>query len=183
MTDKTGRRATFVFGGARSGKSRFAETLAENSGLQKIYIATGAAFDAEMADRIDRHQVQRGSSWTTVEEQIDLVGVIAREASETRVLLVDCLTLWLSNLMFADKDIADETARLVDALSGLAGPCLFVSNEVGMGIVPENRLSRSFRDAQGRLNQDIAEASGQVVFVAAGQPLVLKPNSQPEITL
>ncbi|MEP2706483.1 MAG: bifunctional adenosylcobinamide kinase/adenosylcobinamide-phosphate guanylyltransferase [Roseibium sp.] len=183
MTDKTGRRATFVFGGARSGKSRFAETLAENSGLQKIYIATGAAFDAEMADRIDRHQVQRGSSWTTVEEQIDLVGVIAREVSETRVLLVDCLTLWLSNLMFADKDIPDETARLVDALSGLAGPCLFVSNEVGMGIVPENRLSRSFRDAQGRLNQDIAEASGQVVFVAAGQPLLMKPNSQPEITL
>ncbi|MEP4766977.1 MAG: bifunctional adenosylcobinamide kinase/adenosylcobinamide-phosphate guanylyltransferase [Roseibium sp.] len=183
MTDKTGRRATFVFGGARSGKSRFAETLAENCGLQKIYIATGAAFDAEMADRIDRHQVQRGSSWTTVEEQIDLVGVIAREASETRVLLVDCLTLWLSNLMFADKDIADETARLVDALSGLAGPCLFVSNEVGMGIVPENRLSRSFRDAQGRLNQDIAEACDQVVFVAAGQPILMKPNSQPEITL
>ncbi|MEP3047362.1 MAG: bifunctional adenosylcobinamide kinase/adenosylcobinamide-phosphate guanylyltransferase [Roseibium sp.] len=181
--DQIGKRATFVFGGARSGKSRFAEQLAVRSGLQKFYIATGAAYDDEMADRIDKHRQQRGPSWKTIEEELDLAGVLSREAAADRVLLIDCLTLWLSNLMFAEKSTYAETGRLIESLAEVAGPCIFVSNEVGMGIVPENRLSRSFRDAQGRLNQDIATACDQVVFVAAGQPLLLKPNAQPEITL
>ncbi|MEM9633751.1 MAG: bifunctional adenosylcobinamide kinase/adenosylcobinamide-phosphate guanylyltransferase [Pseudomonadota bacterium] len=183
MTHTDWPRATLVFGGARSGKSRFAETLAVRSGLEKVYVATGAAFDAEMAERITAHKQQRGTGWLTVEEQLDLCGTLERECSPQRVVLVDCLTLWLSNLTFADRDIGTETRQLCAALQNLQGPCIFVSNEVGMGIVPENRLSRSFRDAQGRLNQDIAEVCRQVVFVAAGQPLLLKPNTQPEIRL
>lgn len=182
MTDQTLSRTTLVLGGARSGKSRFAERLCAGSGLDKVYVATGAAHDGEMAERIALHREQRGPSWTTLEEQIDLTGVLTRECRPDRVVLVDCLTLWLSNLLFADKDLAHETQQLADAVAGLAGPCLFVSNEVGMGIVPENRLSRSFRDAQGRLNQAMAGACRQVVFVAAGLPLLLKPTSQPDIT-
>lgn len=183
MTQSDHGRSTLVFGGARSGKSTFAEKLAVRCGLEKVYVATGAALDDEMADRIARHKDQRGSSWITIEEQLDLVGVLSRETAPHRVILVDCLTLWLSNLMFSEKDIPAETAGLIEAIKALAGPCVFVSNEVGMGIVPENRLSRSFRDAQGRLNQDIASVCHQVVFVAAGQPLLLKPSHQPEIGL
>lgn len=183
VNERTGPRSTLVLGGARSGKSRFAERLAVRSGLQKIYVATGAAFDAEMADRIAAHQHQRGDDWQTIEEQLDLAGVLARECRPGRVVLVDCLTLWLSNLTFAEKNIADETAKLCDAVSELASACVFVSNEVGMGIVPDNRLSRSFRDAQGRLNQDIAQACSQVVFVAAGLPVLLKPNPHMDIAL
>lgn len=183
MTHSTGERTTLVLGGARSGKSRLAEKLAHETGLQKIYVATGAAHDDEMASRITAHKDQRGPSWYTVEEQLDLVSVLQGECGADRVVLVDCLTLWLSNLMFADKDVVAETARLRSVLKDLRGPCVFVSNEVGMGIVPENILSRSFRDAQGRLNQDMAQECHQVVFVAAGLPLLLKPNSQPDIKL
>jgi adenosylcobinamide kinase/adenosylcobinamide-phosphate guanylyltransferase len=183
VTQSDHGRSTLVFGGARSGKSTFAENLAVRSSLEKVYVATSAALDDEMADRIARHKDQRGSLWITIEEQLDLVGVLSRETASHRVILVDCLTLWLSNLMFSEKDIPAETARLIEAIKALAGPCVFVSNEVGMGIVPENRLSRSFRDAQGRLNQDIASVCHQVVFVAAGQPLLLKPSHQPEIGL
>ncbi|MEM8701103.1 MAG: bifunctional adenosylcobinamide kinase/adenosylcobinamide-phosphate guanylyltransferase [Pseudomonadota bacterium] len=181
--ERTGPRSTLVFGGARSGKSRFAEKLAAKSGLQKIYVATGAAFDAEMAERIAAHKRQRGDGWQTIEEQIDLADVLARECRPGCVVLVDCLTLWLSNLTFAEKDIAAETARLCEAVRELPSASIFVSNEVGMGIVPDNRLSRSFRDAQGRLNQDIADACGQVVFVAAGLPLLMKPNPHMDIAL
>lgn len=183
VTDASGRRASLVLGGARSGKSRFAEHLAEKFGLERVYVATGAAFDGEMASRIALHKEQRGDGWTTIEEQLDLCGVLARECAPQRVVLVDCLTLWLSNLLFAERDLDAETAALSRVVRELAGPCVFVSNEVGMGIVPENRLSRSFRDAQGRLNQAMANACDQVVFVAAGLPLLLKPNSQPELTL
>ncbi|MEO9526540.1 bifunctional adenosylcobinamide kinase/adenosylcobinamide-phosphate guanylyltransferase [Roseibium sp.] len=183
MTDNSGPRAILVTGGARSGKSRFAEKLAEDSGLQKIYLATGAAHDGEMSERIALHRNRRDISWQTVEEPLDLCAALRRECSPGRVVLVDCLTLWLSNLLFADKDIAAETNGLCHALSALPGSCIFVSNEVGMGIVPENRLSRTFRDAQGRLNQDMAQACGKVVFVAAGLPILLKPSSQAEIRL
>ncbi|WP_394701412.1 bifunctional adenosylcobinamide kinase/adenosylcobinamide-phosphate guanylyltransferase [uncultured Roseibium sp.] len=174
---------TLVLGGARSGKSRFAEDLALRSGLGRIYVATGTAFDGEMEKRIAAHRTQRGAGWRTVEEQTDLAGVLRREGKADAVLLVDCLTLWLNNLMMADRDLAAESARLCDAVSMLAGRCIFVSNEVGMGIVPDNRLSRDFRDAQGRLNQDMAAVCGKVIFVAAGQPFLLKPNQQPEISL
>lgn len=183
MTNSDPSRATLVFGGARSGKSRFAEDLAIRSGLQKIYVATGAAHDSEMSDRILAHKQQRGDTWTTIEEQIDLVGVLSEECKPGSVVLVDCLTLWLSNLIFADRDLGEESNALCEAISVLQGPCIFVSNEVGMGIVPENRLSRSFRDAQGRLNQDIAQVTDQVVFVAAGLPLRLKPNTHLDIEL
>jgi len=183
MTDQILPRTALVLGGARSGKSRFAENLAENTGLRKVYVATGAAHDGEMAQRIALHRDQRGPSWKTVEEQVDLAGVLVGECSLDRVVLVDCLTLWLSNILFADKDLSRETERLCATVSRLDGPCILVSNEVGMGIVPENRLSRSFRDAQGRLNQAMAEVCRQVVFVAAGQPLLLQPTSQPDISL
>jgi len=183
VSEHKGPRSTLVFGGARSGKSRFAEKLAINSGLEKTYLATGQAFDAEMTERIAAHRQQRGEGWTTVEEPIDVAGVLENECQADRVVLVDCLTLWLSNLTFAERDIAVETAKLCSTVSQLQGAAIFVSNEVGMGIVPENRLSRSFRDAQGRLNQDIAEACSQVVFVAAGLPLLMKPNTQLDITL
>ncbi|WP_417679986.1 bifunctional adenosylcobinamide kinase/adenosylcobinamide-phosphate guanylyltransferase [Roseibium sp.] len=190
MAVRSGRRVsgkhtygTLVLGGARSGKSRFAEDLAIRSDLSRVYVATGTAFDGEMEKRIAAHRDRRGAGWRTVEEQTDLAGVLAREGKADTVLLVDCLTLWLNNLMMADKDLASESARLCNAVSTLAGPCVFVSNEVGMGIVPENRLSREFRDAQGRLNQDMAAVCGKVIFVAAGQPLLLKPNQQPDITL
>jgi len=183
MTDKTIPRTALVLGGARSGKSRFAERLAGESDLQKIYVATGAAHDSEMSERIALHRDQRGPSWITIEEQTDLVGVLSRDCRPGRVVLVDCLTLWLSNLLFADKDLSVETRRLCESVATLQGPCIFVSNEVGMGIVPENRLSRSFRDAQGRLNQAMAQVCRKVVFVAAGLPVLLKPTSQPDITL
>ncbi len=183
VNERTGLRSALVLGGTRSGKSRFAEGLAARSGLQKIYVATGAAFDAEMADRIAAHQRQRGDGWQTIEEQFDLPGVLSRECRAGRVVLVDCLTLWLSNLTFAEKDVAAETAKLCEAVRALSSACILVSNEVGMGIVPDNRLSRSFRDAQGRLNQDIAEACGQVIFVAAGLPLLIKPNPHTDISL
>ncbi|MTH96329.1 bifunctional adenosylcobinamide kinase/adenosylcobinamide-phosphate guanylyltransferase [Roseibium sp. RKSG952] len=172
-----------VVGGARSGKSQFAERLAIKSGLPRVYVATCEAYDDEMRARIDRHQRDRDHYWDTIEEQIDLVGVLAREAAADRVLLVDCLTLWLSNLMMQERDLELESERLCAAVADLKGPCVFVSNEVGMGIVPDNRLSRSFRDAQGRLNQDIGHICGKVVFVASGQPILLKPRQGPEIIL
>jgi len=182
VSESSGSRSTLVFGGARSGKSRFAERLAINSGLEKVYVATGAAYDDEMADRIAAHRQQRGDGWITIEEHLDIENLLLSECRPGRVLLVDCLTLWLSNLTFADRDIPARAAKLCAAIRQVRGACIFVSNEVGMGIVPENSLSRSFRDAQGRLNQDIAGACNQVVFVAAGLPLLMKPHTQLEIT-
>jgi adenosylcobinamide kinase/adenosylcobinamide-phosphate guanylyltransferase len=137
-----------------------------------------------MRERIARHKTQRGDGWTTIEEQRAIADTIARESTPDRAILVDCLTLWLSNLMFADADIEAETGRLVAALVAAKGPVVCVTNEVGSGIVPENALARRFRDAQGRLNRTIADAADTVVLVAAGQPLVLKPAPvQPEIRL
>lgn len=174
---------TLVVGGARSGKSRFAESLIVSSGLPRTYIATSTPFDDEMSARISKHRRDRGQWWTTIEEDLDLAGVLASETAPDKALLVDCLTLWLNNLMMCGKDVDAECARLCAAAGDLKGPCVFVSNEVGLGIVPDNRLSRSFRDAQGRLNQDIGDICGKVVLVAAGQPILLKPHQEPEITL
>ncbi|GGB54678.1 adenosylcobinamide kinase/adenosylcobinamide phosphate guanyltransferase [Roseibium aquae] len=174
---------TFILGGARSGKSRLAERLCLRSGLKRVYVATGAAWDEEMRERIGLHQQQRGTGWTTIEEQTDLTGVLSRETAPDRVVLVDCLTLWLTNLLLAECDLHAETEQLVSAARAVAGPCVFVSNETGLGIVPDNRLARTFRDAQGRLNQAMADVCTQAVFVAAGQPILLKPRQDPEITL
>lgn len=166
----------FLLGGARSGKSRLAQLRAESSGLQPVLVATATAGDDEMADRIARHRAERDSRWATVEEPLDLAGRLAAEAGPGRILVVDCLTLWLTNVMFAPdgRDPDREGEGLAAALSTLAGPILLVSNEVGLGIVPDNALARRFRDHQGRLNQRIAAVSDRVTFVAAGLPLVLK---------
>jgi adenosylcobinamide kinase/adenosylcobinamide-phosphate guanylyltransferase len=170
----TGLVTTLVLGGARSGKSSHAEDLILGSGLEPHYVATGSAGDDEMAERIAHHRARRGPAWTTHEEQHDLVGALRAVAAPDRAVLVDCLTLWLSNLMFAERDIEAETAALCDLLAVLPGPVVLVSNEVGLGLVPETPLGRRFRDAQGRLNQAVAAAVPRVVFVAAGLPLILK---------
>lgn len=170
--------STLVLGGARSGKSAFAERLAAKSGLERLYLATATPFDAEMAARIARHRVDRaGEGWQTLEEPFDIATVIHREAASTRVMLVDCLTLWLNNLMFAGRDVAAAQAALLEALRQARGPVILVSNEVGLGLVPETALGRDFRDAQGRLNQAVAAQVTEVVFVAAGLPLKLKPGA------
>lgn len=167
---------TLVLGGARSGKSSFAEKLITDSGVSKIYLATATAGDDEMHERIARHRAQRGDGWRTVEAPLDLVETLAREGREGAVL-VDCLTLWLSNLMHAGRDVTRESQRLATWLTVSPGPVVLVSNEVGLGLVPETPLGRSFRDAQGRLNQIIAAAVPDVAFVAAGLPLWLKRSS------
>lgn len=165
---------TLVLGGARSGKSAHAERLVRESGLAPRYIATGEARDGEMAERIAHHRARRGRGWVTREEPLALVEALRDEAGQDRGVLVDCLTLWLTNLLFAERDLGAETARLCEALPLLPGPVVLVSNEVGMGLVPETPLGRRFRDAQGRLNQAVAAAVPSVVFVAAGLPLMLK---------
>ncbi|MBK9080649.1 MAG: bifunctional adenosylcobinamide kinase/adenosylcobinamide-phosphate guanylyltransferase [Rhizobiales bacterium] len=163
-----------VLGGARSGKSALALARAQASGLARVMIATATAGDAEMAARIARHRAERDATWRTVEAPLDLVGALADAAAPERVVVVECLTLWLSNVMLAGRDADAETAALVAAAGALAGPVVFVSNEVGLGLVPETPLGRAFRDAQGRLNQAMARVAAQVVFVAAGLPLTLK---------
>ncbi|HEY5226239.1 MAG TPA: bifunctional adenosylcobinamide kinase/adenosylcobinamide-phosphate guanylyltransferase [Methylovirgula sp.] len=170
-------RSLLVVGGARSGKSRYAQKLAEASGKTPVLIATASAGDAEMAERIEKHRAERSAHWRVVEEEIDLTGALAREAAADRVIVVDCLTLWLSNLMCAAKDTETAAERLAARLAHIEGPVIFVSNEVGLGIVPDTRLGRAFRDAQGRLNQLLGAACDAVVFVAAGLPLQLKPNA------
>ncbi len=162
------RSLTLVLGGARSGKSRHAEQLVEHSGGAPIYLATAEAGDREMADRITAHQARRGTAWRTVEEPLDLAGALRREAKAGGAVLVDCLTLWLANLIAAERDITAETAALIAALDGLAAPVVLVSNEVGQGIVPDNALARRFRDAAGLLHQDLAVVADRVEFVTAG---------------
>lgn len=182
----SGLRSTLVLGGARSGKSAYAERLVAGSGRPAVYLATATAGDAEMAERIAAHRARRGPAWTTVEEPLELVrllrdgGILARYTgedpeSDRPAILVDCLTLWLSNLMHAGRDVEAEAAALCAALREADAPVVLVSNEVGLGLVPDTPLGRRFRDAQGRLNQQVAAAVPSVVFVAAGLPLALKP--------
>jgi adenosylcobinamide kinase/adenosylcobinamide-phosphate guanylyltransferase len=163
-----------VLGGARSGKSRYAERLVESAAACGTYCATAEAGDAEMAERIAAHRARRGPFWHTVESPLALAPVIAKEATRERPLLIDCLTLWLSNLLLSGREPEAESAVLRRALQDTAGPVVLVSNEVGMGLVPETPLGRRFRDTAGRLNQDVAALADRVVFVAAGLPLVLK---------
>jgi adenosylcobinamide kinase/adenosylcobinamide-phosphate guanylyltransferase len=165
---------TLVLGGARSGKSRHAECLVEGAALGGTYCATGEAGDAEMAERIAAHRARRGWFWRTVEEPLALAPVVAAEAARERPLLIDCLTLWLSNQVLAGRPVEEEAEMLCRALRRAEGPVVLVANEVGMGLVPETPLGRRFRDAAGRLNQQVAALADRVVFVAAGLPLVLK---------
>lgn len=168
-------RVTLVLGGARSGKSRYAEELCRARPGERIYVATAEARDAEMRDRVARHRAEReGDGWRTIEETLDLTDVLAREAVPGRVLLVDCLTLWLTNHLLGGSDIDREIAALAETVSATAGPLVLVANEVGFGIVPENRLAREFRDHAGRLNQRIAAAADEVTLVVAGLPVAVK---------
>ena len=168
-------RTTLVIGGARSGKSRYAEQLLSAHDGTLIYIATAEAGDAEMAARIAEHQARRGAAWQTIEQPLDLVAALETHCRPAAAVLVDCLTLWLSNLMAASRDIAAETTRLVHAVPRLEGRAVLVSNEVGFGIVPNHPLGREFRDHAGRLNQAVAAAVDEAVFMVAGLPLRLKP--------
>jgi adenosylcobinamide kinase/adenosylcobinamide-phosphate guanylyltransferase len=165
-------RLTFVIGGARSGKSRFAETLIETHAPPWTYVATAQAFDDEMADRIATHQARRDGRWTTRDAPHDLAAQIV--ATPDSPMLVDCLTLWLSNRLLADAPLEAEGDALVLALKARTAPTIVVSNEVGLGLVPETPLGRAFRDAAGRLNQKVAAAADAVHFVAAGLPLRMK---------
>jgi adenosylcobinamide kinase / adenosylcobinamide-phosphate guanylyltransferase len=164
-------KLSLIVGGARSGKSRLAERLACASGLPRTYLATAEVWDSEMRARVDQHIADRGKGWVTVEAPRDLAPVLAQADG---IVLIDCATLWLTNVMLADGDVAAETVTLLAALAACTAPVIIVSNEVGWGIVPDNRLSRDFRDEQGRLNQKLAEAADLVAGVMAGLPLVLK---------
>jgi adenosylcobinamide kinase/adenosylcobinamide-phosphate guanylyltransferase len=165
---------TLVLGGTRSGKSRHAESLITTSAPPPwIYVATAQALDTEMTERIAHHRARRGAGWQTIESPHDLAGVIAA-ASPNTALLVDCLTLWLTNRMLAEADIEADSAVLEKALARRRGPTVLVSNEVGSGVVPDNALARRFADLQGRLNQRIAARADRVVLVVAGLPLTVK---------
>lgn len=163
-----------VLGGARSGKSRMAESLITEMPGPWTYIATAQALDAEMRDRIRHHRADRAPGWVTAEEPLELLDVLSIADRSGRPILVDCLTLWLTNLILAGRDVAGECARLLAMLPHLTVPTVMVGNEVGLGIVPDNALSRQFRDHAGRLHQDIARIADQVLFMAAGLPMKLK---------
>ncbi|PUB18565.1 bifunctional adenosylcobinamide kinase/adenosylcobinamide-phosphate guanylyltransferase [Yoonia sediminilitoris] len=166
-------KLTLVLGGAASGKSAFAENLVLESNLAPLYVATAQISDDEMAEKKLRHQERRGTEWTTVEEPVAVADILA-EADHSQVILIDCATLWLTNIILGDYDLAVESAHLVAALCMCRAEVVVVSNEVGQGIVPDNKLSRTFRDAQGTLNQSIATEADLVVAVMAGLPLALK---------
>lgn len=168
-------RRVLVLGGARSGKSRIAQQLADASQARPILIATAQGLDDEMRERIAHHRSERDPSWQTHEAPLDLADALRRHARPGHVVVVDCLTLWLSNVMLEGRDAAREGEHLIETLKSIEGPVVLVSNEVGQGIVPATALGRSFRDEQGRLNQRIADICDAVVFVAAGCPLLLKP--------
>ncbi|HWW27917.1 MAG TPA: bifunctional adenosylcobinamide kinase/adenosylcobinamide-phosphate guanylyltransferase [Caulobacter sp.] len=168
---------TLVLGGARSGKSAFAQAAAEalvaEAGGRLVMIATAQAFDSEMAERIARHQEDRGPAWTTLEAPLDIAGGLAPLGTND-VVVVDCLTLWLSNLMLDERDLATAAAGLVEAAGRFPGALWLVSNEVGFGIVPDNALARRFRDEAGRLHQALAQVADAVTLVVAGLTLRLK---------
>ena len=164
-----------MIGGARSGKSRYAEQLVMAQPPPWVYLATAEASDDEMKARIAEHRDRRGGRWQTVETPLDLAGSLQEASSATA--LVDCLTLWLSNLMLAERDVEAEILRLEQVVAARRAPIVLVSNEVGSGIVPDNALARRFRDWQGRLNQRVAASADCVVLMVAGLPMVLKGQS------
>jgi adenosylcobinamide kinase/adenosylcobinamide-phosphate guanylyltransferase len=165
-------KLTFVIGGARSGKSRYGESVIATLPPPWTYLATAEPLDTEMIERIAAHRARRGPQWCTIEAPRDLAAALAR--CETTPVLVDCLTLWLSNHMLADADIDLEMARLEGVLTAAKTPIVLIANEVGSGIVPDHPLGRKFRDLQGLLNQRMAARAGRVVLVVAGLPLALK---------
>ena len=171
-------KVTLVTGGARSGKSRFAELMAEGFGATRGYLATGEPGDGEMSERIARHRARRGSDWETVEEPLELTSAVVRNDGRFSVMLVDCITLWLSNLLFhGDGNAAQVLSRVAgftESFQTLGTPLIIVTNEVGMGIVPEHPLARSFRDLAGEANELIAAKADEVYVSISGLPLKLK---------
>jgi adenosylcobinamide kinase/adenosylcobinamide-phosphate guanylyltransferase len=167
-------RLTLVMGGARSGKSTYAEGMVEEAAANGLYIATATATDQEMAARIEHHRERRGPFWTTVEEPIHIAHAIEAHTLPGRPILVDCLTLWLSNLMLEGRSVDAEADRLLATLEESGVPLVLVANEVGQGIVPDNALARAFRDHAGRLNQRIAGLAERVVMMVAGLPMTVK---------
>jgi adenosylcobinamide kinase/adenosylcobinamide-phosphate guanylyltransferase len=165
-----------ILGGQRSGKSRFGEELVLASGRRPVYIATATAGDVEMAERISHHRARRSPLWTIIEEPLDLPEAVRRAATPDSAVLVDCLTLWLSNLIGAGRDADAASRELTVVLGEAAGTVALVSNEVGLGIIPNNPLARQFADAQGRLNQTVAGAVSRVVLMVAGIPTLVKPT-------
>lgn len=165
-----------VLGGARSGKSAYAESLAEKWMGPRIFIATAQAQDEEMTARIKAHRQRRGEGWTTVDALLDLPGALRDAAHKDTFVLIDCLTLWLTNVMLAELDCYSAVSELIEVLSNAPGTIVLVSNEVGSGIVPDNELARRFRDLAGQTNQRVAQAADGVVLVTAGLPMVLKPS-------
>ncbi len=165
---------TFILGGARSGKSTHALTLGERFAGSHIFIATAQALDGEMADRIKHHRAERSDHWKTIEEPLDIAAAIAEHAGRDQTILIDCLTLWLSNIFHHQGDPDSEITKLINTLAQTTGNIILVSNEIGLGLVPETSMGRQFRDAQGRLNQKVAAVSDIVEFIAAGIPLRLK---------
>jgi adenosylcobinamide kinase/adenosylcobinamide-phosphate guanylyltransferase len=180
---KTTVRSALILGGARSGKSAYAQSLAEGYSPERLYLATATPGDDEMAARIARHQADRGHGWTALEEPLEVAAALLQHARAGRVVVVDCLTLWLTNLMLAGRDPGPAVTTLAEAIHALAGPVVLVSNEVGMGIVPDHKLGREFRDWQGRANREIGAACDAVIFIAAGLPLQLKPPTTPSVQL
>ena len=176
-------QSCLVMGGARSGKSGYAQRLAEGSGRALVYLATATTWDREMRERVARHRDERDARWRTIEEPLALAETLEREADPGSVILVDCLTLWLTNLMLGGHSHEDAAARLIEAVPRVRGSVIFVSNEVGWGIVPDTPLGRRFRDAQGWLNQAVAACCDTVVLVAAGLPVLLKPAATPLIPI
>lgn len=165
-------RVTLILGGARSGKSAHALRLAAEP--PHVFLATAEALDDEMAARIRLHQAERAADWGLVEAPLDLAAAIRANAAEGTTLLIDCLTLWLSNLMHHERDADAEIEALLTALADVPGQFVLVSNEIGLGLAPMNALGRAFRDAQGRLNQRVAAVADRVEFIAAGLPITLK---------
>jgi adenosylcobinamide kinase / adenosylcobinamide-phosphate guanylyltransferase len=175
---------SLVLGGARSGKSTHAERLVAGTLFgappqPAVYIATAEAGDVEMATRIMAHRARRGGHWTTIEEPLKLAEALEAAAVHRQPVLVDCLTLWLSNLMHVGADVDDVTDQVLRILDGYVAPVVFVSNELGLGLVPETPLGRSFRDAMGRLNMAVADRADRVLFMAAGLPLTMKDRPAP----
>jgi adenosylcobinamide kinase/adenosylcobinamide-phosphate guanylyltransferase len=175
------KKTILVLGGARSGKSRQAEALAMEHDGQRIYIATAEITDEEMRERIATHRKARdGKGWETVEEPLGLPATLMRLSKPDTVILVDCLTLWLNNILFNERPVTPAIQALSSALSNARGTVILVSNETGLGIVPDNALARRFRDEAGLLNQRVAEMADEVIFMAAGLPLHLKGGSPGE---
>ena len=176
-------RSVLVLGGARSGKSRYALALAEAAAPTRLMIATAQALDDEMAARIARHRLERGAGWTTREEPLDLVAALREEARPGRSVMLDCVTLWLTNIMLAGRDMGRAIDELAGLVPTLGGSTIFVSNEIGQGVTPPSKMGREFQDGQGRANQALAAACDVVVAVQAGLPRLLKPAPAPELKL